>query len=85
MLEPRACSIFPPALQVLIDAHLVPQDACDGDNGIMAQGGLKKKSEKFSFVSKSAKAKSAKHSKPLGPKKGGIVLDLHKNVTNIYL
>jgi len=25
MLEPRACSIFPPALQVLVDAHLVPQ------------------------------------------------------------
>lgn len=71
------CSIFPPALEVLVNAHLVPQarktDACDGDNGSMAQGGLKKKSEKFSFVSKSAKEKSVKHSKPLGPKKGGEV------------
>lgn len=73
------CSIFPPAVEVLVDAHLVPQArktdacACDGDNGSMAQGGLKKKSEKFSFVSMSAKEKSVKHSKPLGPKKGGEV------------
>ena len=51
--------------RVLVDAHL------QTDDGSMAQGGLKKRSEKFSVASKSAKAKSSKHNKPLGPKKGG--------------
>ena len=44
-----------------------------GCNGAMAQGGLKKKSEKFSITSK-PKSKVSKQKKPLGPRKGGKVL-----------
>ena len=61
--------IFPPCTAsasalVLIDTHHSRYD------GSMAQGGLKKKSDKFSIASKS---KAAKQSKPLGPKKGGRI------------
>lgn len=37
-------------------------------SGAMAQGGLKKRSEKFSLASK---PKSSKRERPLGPRKGG--------------
>ena len=40
----------------------------------MAQGGLKKGSDKFSGVSSKGKSKASKKSKPLGPRKGGELI-----------
>ena len=46
----------------------------------MAQGGLKKKSVNFSTTSK----KSSKHSKPLGPRKGGRTI-FYMTLYGIYI
>jgi len=60
---PAACTHghhAPPTWVILINAHHA---------GGMAQGGLKKRSDKFAV----AKSKSSRKNKPLGPKKGGNV------------